>query len=70
MINEAYGILMTQLEDRVKLIKLEMNQATEEQEKLADVMQSSLPKKYQKNVATLSRSRQFIGAIAALGAGA
>ena len=67
MIKETYGLLMTQLKDRVNLIKLEMNQATDEQEKLPDVMQSFLPKKYQKNVATLPRSRRFIGAIAALG---
>ena len=61
---------MTQLNDRVNLIKLEMNQATEEQETLADVMQSFFPKKYQKNVAMLSRSTRFIGAIAVFGAGA
>ena len=35
--NETYGLLMTQLKDRVKLIKLEVQQATDEQEKLADV---------------------------------
>ena len=49
-----------------------MKQATEEQatRKAVDVMQSFLPKKYQKNVVTLSRSRRFIGAIAAVEAGA
>ena len=70
MINETYVKLLTQLKDRVNLIKLEMNQATEELETLADVMQQFLPKKYQKNMATLPGSRRFIGAVAALGAGA
>ena len=69
-INETYGLLMTQLKDRVELIKLEVKQATDEQGKLADVMKSFLPKQYQRNVATLPRSKRFIGAIAALAAGA
>ena len=55
MINETYGILMTQLKDRVNLIKFEVDRATEEQETLADVMQSFLPKKYQKSLVTFSR---------------
>ena len=70
MVNETYGLLLTQLKDRVNLINLEMNPATEEQEKLADLMKSFLPEPYQKVVATLPRSRRFLGAIAALGAGA
>ena len=69
-INETYGLFMTQLKDRVKLIELEVKQATDEQEKLADVMKSFLPKQYQTDVATLPRSKRFIGAIAALAAGA
>ena len=69
-INETYGLLMTQLKDRVELIKLEVKQATDEQGKLADVMKSFLPKQYQRNVATLPRSKRFIGAVAALAAGA
>ena len=69
-INETYGLLMTQLKDRVELIKLEVKQATDEQGKLADVIKSFLPKQYQRNVATLPRSKRFIGAIAALAAGA
>ena len=70
MINETYDPLITQLKDRVNLIKLEINHATEEQDKLTDVIQSFLPRKNQKNVATLSQSRRFFGALAALGAGA
>ena len=58
------------MNDRVKLIKLEVKQATDEQDKLADVMKSFLPKHYQRDVATLPRSKRFIGAIAALTAGA
>ena len=69
-INETYGLLMTQLKDRVELIKLEVKQATDEQEKLAEVMKSFLPKQYQRDVATLPRSRRFIGAIAAVASGA
>ena len=69
-INETYGLLMTQLKDRVELIKLEVKQATDEQGKLADVMKSFLPKQYQRNVATLPRSKRFIGTVAALAAGA
>ena len=69
-INETYGLLMTQLKDRVKLIKLEMKQAIDEKEKLAEVMKSFLPKQYQRDVATLPRSKRFIGAIAPLAAGA
>ena len=69
-INKTYGLLMTQLMDSVKLIKLEVKQATDEQEKLAEVMKSFLPKQYQRDVATLPRSKRFIGAIAALAAGA
>ena len=68
-INKTYGLLMTHLEDRVELIKLEMKQATDEQDKLADVMKSFLPKQYQRDVATLPRSKRFIGTIAALAAG-
>ena len=69
-INETYGLLMTQLKDRVNLIKLEVKQATDEQEKLAEVMKYFLPKQYQRDVATLPRSKRFIGAVAALAAGA
>ena len=69
-INETYGLLTTQLKDRVELIMLEVKQATDEQDKLADVMKSFLLKQYQSEVATLPRSKRFIGAIAALGAGA
>ena len=69
-INETYGLLMTQLKDRVELIKLQVKQATDEQEKPADVMKSFLPKQYQRDVATLPRSKRFIGAMAALAAGA
>ena len=54
----------------MELIKLEVKQATDEQGKLADVMKSFLPKQYQRNVATLPRSKRFIGAIAAPAAGA
>ena len=38
MVNETYGILITQLKDRLNLIKLELNQTTEEQGTLADVI--------------------------------
>ena len=61
---------MTKLKDRVELIKLEVKQATDEQDKLVEVMKSFLPKQYQKDVATLPRSKRFTGAIAVLGAGA
>ena len=69
-INQTYGLLMTQLKDRVKLIKPEVKQATDEQEKLAEVLKSFLPKQSQRDVATLPRSKRFIGAIAAIAAGA
>ena len=69
-INETYGLLMTQLKDRVKLVKLEVKQATDEQYNLAHVKKSLLPKQYQGDVATVPRSKQFTGAIAALGVGA
>ena len=70
MIKETYALLMTQSKNCVNVIKLETSQATEEREKLADVMQSFLSKQCQKNVATLPRSRRFIGATPDLGAGA
>ena len=69
-INEAYGLLMTQLKDRVELIKLEVKHAMDEPDKLAEVMKSFLPKQYKKDMATLPRLKRFIGAIAALRAGA
>ena len=69
-INEAYGLLKTQLKDRVELIKLEVKQATDEQDNVAKVMKSFLPKQFQRDVATLQRSKRIIGAIAALGASA
>ena len=69
-INETYGLLMTQLKDRVELIKLEVKRATDEQGKLADVMKSFLPRQYQRKVATLPRSKRYFGAVAALAAGA
>ena len=61
---------MTQLKDRVELIKLEVKQATDEQHKLAEVTKSLLPKQYQREVATLPRWKRFLGAIAALGTSA
>ena len=67
-VNETYGLLMTQLNDRVKLIKFKVKQATDEQGKLADAMKSFLPKQYQRNVATIPRSKRIIGAVAALAA--
>ena len=39
-INETYGLIMTQLKDRVELIKLEVKQATDEQDKLTEVTKS------------------------------
>ena len=70
MINETYGIPVTQLKGRVNLDKLEKTQATEEQETLADIKQSFHPEKNQKNVATCLCSRRLIGATDAYGAGA
>ena len=61
---------MTQLMDRVELIQLEVKQATDEQNEIAEIMKSFLPKQYQKDVARLPRSKRFIGAIAAVGASA
>ena len=54
----------------MKLIKLEVKQAADEQDKVADVMESLLPKQYERDAATLPRSKRFIGAIAVLGASA
>ena len=62
--------MITQLKDRVVLIKFEVKQLTDERDKLVDFMKSLLSNKYQKNVATLPCSRRVIGAIAALKAGA
>ena len=70
-INETYFSLWTQLKDRVELIILEVKQAKNEQDKLAELMKSPLPKQYQKDVATFPpRSKRFFAAKAALGAGA
>ena len=44
-INETYGLLMTQWKDRVELIKLEVKQATDEKDKLAEVMKSFSPER-------------------------
>ena len=41
--DETYGLLMTELKDPVNLIKLELKQPTNEQDKLADVMKTFLP---------------------------
>ena len=54
----------------MKLIKFEVKQATDEQYTLAEVMKSFIPKQYETDVTTLPRSKRFIGAIAAPGAGA
>ena len=67
-ISETYGLLRTQLKDRVDLIKLDLKQATDEQDKLADVMKFFPSKQYQRDVATLPRSKRFIAAIAAVAA--
>ena len=69
-LNDTYGLFLTQLKDRVNLIRLEVKRATDEQNKLADVMKSLHPKQYQKDVATLPRSKRFIDPIGAPGAGA
>ena len=55
---------MAQLTNHVNLIRLEVKKPTVQQDELSTVMISFLPKQYQKDVATLSRSKPFMGAIA------
>ena len=66
---DTFGLFMTQLKHRGKLIKLVVEQITDEQHKYADITKSFVPKQYQMDLAIPRCSKQFIGAINALVAG-
>ena len=70
-INKTYGLLLEQLSKRRITVKqTEIREATKEELELSDTTQSFLPKFYQRDPEHMTRNRRFVGAVAAVAAGA
>lgn len=69
-INETYGLLLKQLNERIHLIKLELRSAQTDQAGLEEVTKSFLPPLRQRAEHDKPRKKRFVGAIAAIAAGA
>ena len=70
MINETYGLLLDQSAKQIKMIKTELKEAEVEESELKDITRSFLPRRHQQSVPPFERNRRFVGAVAALAAGA
>ena len=69
-INETYGLLTQQLENRIKMVKQEMSASVKDQNGLSEITNSFLPQIHRTEEASIKQNRRFIGAVAAIGAGA
>ena len=69
-INETYDLLTQQLEIRVNMVKQEMSASIKDQNGLSEITKSFLPQIHRTEEASITRTRRFIGAVAAIGAGA
>ena len=69
-INETYDLLTQQLENRIIMVKQEMSASFKDQNGLSEITKSFFPQIYRTEEASIKRTRRFIGAVAAIGAGA
>ena len=69
-INETYDLLTQQLENRINMVKQEMSASVKDQNGLSEITKSFLPQIHRTEEASIKRHRRFIGAVAAIGAGA
>ena len=69
-INETYELLTQQLENRINMLKIEMSASVKDQNGLCDITKAFLPQIHRTEEASIKRTRRFIGAVAAIGAGA
>ena len=69
-IKETYSLVVQQLEERVNLVKKEMTALVKDQSGLSEITKSFLPQIYRTQEASAPRKKLFVGAIAAIGAGA
>ena len=69
-LNETYNLLTQQLENRINLVKQEMSASVKDQNGLSEITKSFLPQIHRTEEASIKRTRRFIGAAAAIGAGA
>ena len=69
-INETYDLLTQQLENRINMVKKEMSASVKDQNGLSEITKSFLPQIHRTEETSVKRTRRFIGAIAAIGAGA
>ena len=69
-INETYDLLVQQLKNRVNVVKLEMSASVKDQNSLSETTKSFFPQTQGTEEASVKQTRRFIGAVAAIGAGA
>ena len=69
-INETYSLVVQQLEERVNLVKKEMSASVKDQNGLSEITKSFLPQIYRTEEVSAPRKKRFVGAVAAIGAGA
>ena len=69
-INETYDLLKQQLENRINMVKQEMSASVKDQNGLSEIAKSFLPQIHRTEEASIKRTIRFIGAVAAIGAGA
>ena len=69
-INETYGLLTQQLGNRINMVKQEMSASVKDQNGLSEIRNSFLPQIHRTEEASIKRTKRFIGAVAAIGAGA
>ena len=69
-INETYDLLTQQLENRINMVKQEMSASVNDQNGLSEITKSILPQIHRTEEASIKQTRRFIGAVAAIGAGA
>ena len=69
-INETYSLVVQQSEEGVNLVKKEMSASVKDQIGLSEIRKSFLPQIYRTEETSAPRKKRFIGAVAAIGAGA
>ena len=69
-INEIYDLLTQQLENRIIMVKQEMSASVKDQNGLAEITKSFFPQIHRTEEASIKRTKRFIGAFGAVGAGA
>ena len=69
-INETHSLVVQQLEERANLVKKEMRASVKDQNGLSEITKSFLPQIYRTEEVSAPRKKRFVGAVAAIGAGA